>query len=429
VTAVSVVATTDPVFDLHNALKADRNHLPHRASALLSGNLTIAANTTTVDFPKYADLQVFISVNFDPGTGLLSALGSEARFRQRVPFPQTSTVQRNWQSEAQTLLTATLEEERSVVISFLSRLAEIFEFVHSTAPDHGGALAAKTRIQVYFWDRRQFEELAKSVGRHLNSIVMQPERYLRGLVWLFPPEEVLDDDDITLANPITFMKSVIQRDLRLPVAHCLTLFNVAEVYHRDQFTPFIPGSFYRDPFSDMIPRERIYEIWSGEPLIKLGPTDRTRSQCISDYSDAVKRQVAALRSVVWKFAEDMTDRLHFDARPLNIGIPFNFQSMSEDGRLWYAWALLEEACKTVDLRRSWSLAPNNFVFTHFFVTNYIELVEHQAKAECRNSVLRLGVLPNRASRTRFILHAVLCSNWLRASAPAWDLPVARTLPI
>lgn len=357
VSAVSLVTAADPVFDLHNALKADRNHLAHRASALLSGNLTVADNTTTVDFPKYADVQIFLSVNFDPGTGLLCALGSEARFRQRVPFGQTSTVQRNWQAEAQTLLTSTLEEERNVVISFLSRMAEVFENVHNTAADRGGSLAAKTRIQVYFWDKRQFEELAKAVGRHLNTIVMQPERYLRGLAWLFPPEELLQDDDITLANPITFMKSVIQRDLRLPVAHCLTLFNVAEVYYSGQTHPFVPGSFYRDPFSDMIPRERIYEIWSGEPLVKLGATDKTRSQCIADYSDAVKRQVMALRSVVWKFGADMAGRLHFDARPLDIGVPFNFQSMSEDGRLWYAWALLEEACKTVDLRRSWSAEP------------------------------------------------------------------------
>jgi hypothetical protein len=387
VTAVSVVTATDPVFDLHNALKADRNHLPHRATALLSGTLTLADNTTTADFPRYADLQIFVSVNFDPGTGLLCALGSEARFRQRVAFGQTSNVQRNWQAEAQTLLTSTLEEERNVVISFLSRLAEVFEFVHNTAPDHGGSLAAKTRIQVYFWDKRQFEELAKAVGRHLNSIVMQPERYLRGLAWLFPPEELLEEDEITLANPITFMKSVVQRDLRLPIAHCLTLFNVAEVYHHDQYTPFIPGSFYRDPFSEMIPRERIYEIWSGEPLVKLGITHRTRSQCITDYSDAVKRQVAALRSVVWKFGADMADRLHFHARPLDIGIPFNFQSMSEDGRLWYAWALLEEACKTVDLRRSWSAEPEELE------ASYSILRMSQLEGQQANGDLIYQVLP------------------------------------
>lgn len=358
VSAVSAVAATDAVFDLHNALKADRNHLPYRAAALLTGEVTVAPNTTTVDFPKYADLQIFVTVNFDPGTGLLCALGSEARFRQRVPFGQTSTVQRTWAAEAQTLLTSTLDEERNVLISFLSRLADVFTFVHNTAAAKGGALAAQTRIQVYFWDARQFEELAKAIGRHLNSIVLpQTERYLRGLAWLFPPEELLEEDDITLANPITFMKSVVQRDLRLPVPHCLTLFNVAEVYHGDQYTPSIPGSFYRDPFSDMIPRERIYEVWSGEPLVQIGSVQRARSQCIADYSDAVKKQVIALRSVVWKFGSDMSGRLNFTARPLRIGLPFNFQNMSEDGRLWYGWALLKEACNKVELRRAWSAEP------------------------------------------------------------------------
>jgi len=53
----------------------------------------------------------------------------------------------------------------------------------------------------------------------------------------------------------------------------------------------------------------------------------------------------------------MAGRLNFAARPLKIGVPFNFQNMSEDGRLWYGWALLEEACKNVELRRTWSAEP------------------------------------------------------------------------
>jgi len=387
VTAVSTIVATDPVFDSHNALKADRKHLPHRATALLTDNVTVAQATTTVDFPRYADLQIFVSVNFDPGTGLLCALGSEAHFRQRLPFSQTSNVRKDWPAEAQTLLTATIDEERSVVMSFLSRLAEIFGFVHDTAADKGGAEAAKTRIHLYFWDARQFEELARAIGRHLNSIVVQPERYLRGLAWLFPPEEILEEDEITLANPVSFMKAIIQRDLRLPVAHCLTLFNVAEAYHDPQHRPFIPGSFYRDPFSDMIPRERIYEIWSQEPLIKVGTTHRTRSQCITDYSDAVKRQVAALRGIVWKFAVDIAGRLRFDARPLKIGVPFNFQNMSEDGRLWYGWALLEEACETIELRRSWSAEPEQLE------ANYSILRFSQLASTDPNGDLIYEVLP------------------------------------
>jgi len=358
VPAVSGLQPAAPAFEQHNSLKADRNHLPHRATALVGGNVTIAPNTTTIDFPKWADLEIFITVNFDPGTGLLTAIGSEARFRQRVPFGQQSQVTRTWPAEAQTLLSATLAEERNIVISFLSRIAEVFTFAHDTDPQKGGAEAAKTRIQLYFWDRRQFEELAKAIGRHLNVIVMLPNaRILRGMVWLFPPEQTLQDDELTLANPITYVKAVIQRDLRLPVSHCLTLFNVAEAYHNPQYPPHIPGSFYRDPFSDMIPRERVYEIWSAEPLVRVGNTQRTRSQCISAYGDTIKQQITALRNIVWKFRTDMTGRLNFSAPALDIGIPFNFQNMSEDGRLWYGWARLEEAYETIDLRRTWSEEP------------------------------------------------------------------------
>jgi hypothetical protein len=356
--AVSALQPAAPAFEQHNSLKADRNHLPHRATALVGGNVTIAPNTTTIDFPKWADLEIFITVNFDPGTGYLTAIGSEARFRQRAPFGQQSQVQRTWSAEAQTLLSATLAEERNVVVSFLSRLAEVFSFAYDTDPQKGGPDAARTQTQLYFWDRRQFEELAKAIGRHLNVIVMPPNAsILRGLVWLFPPEQTLQDDEITLANPVTFLKTVIQRDLHLPVSHCLTLFNVVEVYNNPQYPPRVPGSFYRDPFSDMIPRERIYEIWSAEPLVRVGNTQKTRSQCISAYSDTVKQQVAALRAVAWKFREDMAGRLNFSARPIDIGVPFNFQSMSEDGRLWYGWARLEEAYKTIELRRTWSEEP------------------------------------------------------------------------
>jgi hypothetical protein len=388
ITNVSGLQSCATVFDEHNALKADRNHLPHRASALVNGGVTIATNTTTIDFPQWADLELFITVNFDPGTGLLTAIGSEARFRQRAPFGQQSPVSRTWHAEAQTLLSATLSEERNIVVSFLSRLAEVFSFAYDTDPQRGGSEAARTQAQLYFWDRRQFEELTKAIGRHLNAIVMPPnDSMLRGLVWLFPPEQTLQNDEITIANPMTFLKTVIQRDLRLPVAHCLTMFNVADVYHNPQYPPSIPGSFYRDPFSDMIPRERIYEIWSGEPLVQVGKVQKTRSQCISAYSDTVKRQVTALRNMVWKFRTDMAGRLKFAARPLDIGIPFNFQRISEDGRLWYGWARLEEAAKTIDLRRTWAEEPEQLEAGYDILrfSNLISRTDHELTYEVRPS--------------------------------------------
>jgi hypothetical protein len=181
-------------------------------------------------------------------------------------------------------------------------------------------------------------------------------------------------------NPITFMKSIVQRDLRLPVAHCLTLFNVAEVYHNDQFLPRIPGSLYRDPFSDMIPRERIYEIWTQEPIVSIGPTQRTRSQCIAEYTDVAKMQIGALQSVVWKYSSDMAGRLHSAASPMSASHPFNFQGMSEDGRLWYGWALLEEACKDVELRRAWSAEPDELE-ANYSILRFDRILSTEANGE------------------------------------------------
>jgi hypothetical protein len=354
---VAALSRDHNVFEQHNGLRADRVHLPHRAAALAERDSSLSEGTVTIDFPKWADLEVFVTVNFDPGTGLLTALGSEGRFRQRTPFGVQNEIRRTWPIEAQVLLDATSTDERNSLLAFLSRIAEIFEFIHDRDPAKGGALASKTRCHFYFWDERQFDELTRAVGRHLPTIVASGnDKFLRGLVWLFPPEQLLATEELVLAHPVSSMKRIIQRDVRLPVPHSLTLFNVATAYHGES-TPSVPGSYYRDPFSDMIPRERIYEIWAKEPLIKLGRSHRTLAQCITDYSDAVKKQVGALRNVVWKFRDDMQGRLPRDARSIELKTPFNFQDMSEDGRLWLAWVKLDEACKSIEIHRGWMAEP------------------------------------------------------------------------
>ena len=268
--------------------------------------------------------------------------------------------------------------------------------MYDKRPERGGTLAASTRIHVYFWDRRQFKELAKAIGRHLNSVVMPHlEDSLLCLVWLFPPDELLKEDALTLANPVTFMKSVIQRHLQLPVAHCLKLFNVAEVYHREHDQLSVPGQFHRDPLSDTIPRERIYEIWSQEPIVNLGTSQTTRPQCIAEYSETVRKQVAALRAVVGKFRSDIADRLNFAAGSLKIEIPFNFQKMSDDGRLWYGWTLFEEACSFVSLRRAWSAEPEELEANYSIVRlprllgiRPDGVLEYEVRASCRDCKFR-----------------------------------------
>jgi len=359
-TTTAQIASTQPadaIFDQHNALKAERKRLPARAQALGTSSM-MALEVTFADFPTYADLEAFITVNFDPGTGLLTGLGLAAYFRQRVPFQAPAGSNRNWRAEGFVVDKPTSLDEQAVLISFLSRLAEIFRFAYDPDPAKGGALARKTRTQIYFWDKTQFSALTDALGRHLTVILNQQERVLKSLAWLFPPEEILPDDELSVSSSITFVKDIVRRGLILPTEHAVTLFNVAESYY-DENPPSVPDSFFmRDPFSDMIPRERIYEIWSNKPLIKIGQNNfYPRSTCIGWYADAIEKQIACLRQITWKLRSDLSEQLIAEARPIELRLPFDFRGIADDSKLWYGWILYNEAVEKLERKHTYVTDP------------------------------------------------------------------------
>jgi hypothetical protein len=105
--------------------------------------------------------------------------------------------------------------------------------------------------------------------------------------------------------------------------------------------------------------------------------------------------VAALRAVVGKFRSDIADRLNFAAGSLKIEIPFNFQKMSDDGRLWYGWTLFEEACSFVSLRRAWSAEPEELEANYSIVRlprllgiRPDGVLEYEVRASCRDCKFR-----------------------------------------
>jgi DNA replication ATP-dependent helicase Dna2 len=60
---------TDPVFDTHQTLRATRTVVVGRASSLQSGTVSIAAQAgTSASMPKWSDLRIFISVDFEIGS-------------------------------------------------------------------------------------------------------------------------------------------------------------------------------------------------------------------------------------------------------------------------------------------------------------------------------------------------------------------------
>ena len=353
---VAAVATTtgdEQVYTRHTLLQAERRSLPALANAI-----TTAMPTTDPERPdgilaRYADLDVFLSVNFDPGAGLLTAIGLHAYFLQPVPYEQRATAERRRRQWREKWIVAdkSPDAEEGAILGFLQFLASIFECIADTAPERGGAHAEDTRTQIVFWDRRQFEELCLAIGRHLPAILYdrQQERLIKALAWVFPPEELQELDNIDERRPgVAFVRDVVRRLVRVPAVHALTLFNVVEHYHhRDE--PFrAPDQFYREPLSDTIPRERIYEIWhlaanGGRGIIRWGGVVKTLSQLTESFGRAVDQQGWALAAIAWRLRRDFASRLKAEAPKMHPTVPTWTRGVAHDAKLWIAWAKFETA--------------------------------------------------------------------------------------
>ncbi len=315
-----------------------------------------------------------MTVNFDVGSGLLSGIGARSRFTQRRPYDAERTRQRD-AAEADDApepdpespgapttirnghwLTAgkSADAERVMLLGFLQFVAGTFDNAYDTAPNRGGALAAKTRTQIVFWSEREFEELCLAMGRHLPAILFNREnsRIMRSLAWLFPPQELQERDEIKPTSPvIAFAQRTLRRLVRTPSEYAVTLFRVAEHYRfeREGAPPWrAPDTFYAEPFADGIPRERIYEIWrltseGGAGVAKWGRLDKTLGELIEGYNAQLRKQCSTLAEVARRLRADFGTRLRAQASPLVLSIPGWMQSVAPDSKLLAGWAGFESA--------------------------------------------------------------------------------------
>jgi hypothetical protein len=325
------LAPNADTFRQHNALKADRTRLPRRAEILHGGGQPDIWNLPRADIARFVELSVFVSVNFDPGAGLLTALGLYIRFRPYRAFGAPPVNERTIALEQFVISDRTAVSEREAVQAFLMRLSRAFALVATVGPEAGGPEPQHNRTQMYFWDARQFEELCRAIGRHLGAIL--ETEGLRGLAWLFPPDELLPDPNLARAPTVVFVRSVVSDAVALNVPHAYTLFGVVQQYSSHPLEP-LPDNYFCDPLSDMIPRERIYEIWG-----KAAAPIHWQRQ-LERYRLTVRLQVRALSLIVWRLRSDLTCQAQ--AAVLNLRGLTNYQRLSPDSRVWYAWTLLED---------------------------------------------------------------------------------------
>lgn len=380
VEALALRSPDDTVFDAHHLLRTTRSVLAGRARALETGVAEVppGAGTSAV-LPRWADLKLYVSADFDGGSGVTLAFGLRARWVEHKEFgDDSSRASEDFDPQVFLVDQRDLSVERRELFGFLDRVREILERAQQSHP--------KTTFQLYVWDTLTYKHLCRVVGRHLDAILSQ--RSLSHLAWLFPPETVLQDHDAASRRaPIAVVKEAIRSVLAAPIAHYYSLLGVARSYHPASLPPgiarFHVHPLFEDPLSDQIPPERAHEIWTRSnhrsPWLQQAAT----------LQETVTRRLAALEAVTERLTEDLRPYLGNTAPVVRVGPPKPLDRVSLDGQLWYGHARLGEALAELEVHqiRAMPVAEREARFKS------ARLVRRLAGAELDAALTALGLYP------------------------------------
>ncbi|BDV41537.1 hypothetical protein GURASL_04600 [Geotalea uraniireducens] len=353
----------DAVFDTHQALRATRTVVSARAAALQSRIATVAQQSgTSASMPKWTDLRLYISVDFDIGSAITVAFGLKGFWREpraiQSPLTQPHSMQ-TWQATATIVTDRDIQAEQRELLAFLQRIHDILTWCQQqdtqnlSRPQLAGLTRSqqddyRTKIQIYIWDTLQYEHLTRVVGRHLDHILANQN--ISYLAWLFPPEDLLENPDmVTRRSPLTIVRDVVRGLVAAPVEHYYSLLQVARHFHESGLPPnvatFNPHPLFTTPLSDQIPSERAHEIWSKVTTPNHWQTQLTR------YQDTVTLRLRALETVAKRLEHELRTVLIQSAPVIRIEPPQRQSRVSADGQLWYNFARLNAALDDLDVQQ------------------------------------------------------------------------------
>jgi len=333
----------DVAFDDHHILRSTRTVVAERAGVLqeLRPALVAPESGTSAVMPRWADLRIDISVDFDVSSAISFAFGVNAFVLEPVPYGATPPDERRRNSWSQVFTVDQRDpgvEEREF-LAFLAFLSGILEWTKDEFPD--------ATVQFYVWDELQQKQLARVVGRHLEAILNHHTAH--DLAWLFPSEELLPNPGLALRqSPITVVRDVIRSVLAAPIAHYYSLLEIARIYHRDGLPEgvarFSVHPMFEDPLSDQIPSERAHDIWTRS-------TDERRywRDQLNRLDETVTKRLSALQAVRQRLEADLRPVLDQRAPKIATYALRKLGAVAVDSELWYAHAKLNAALSAAEV--------------------------------------------------------------------------------
>lgn len=360
VSSLATLATDSQVFQTHQALRATCNVVSSRAVSLQEGGPIVPQDAgTSVVMPKWTDLHIYLSVDFDLSSAITIAFGLKAFWLE--PPTRTQRDARRWDSQVFLVDRRDIDAELRELLAFLERIYQILEEARIENED--------TRVQFYLWDSLQYNHLTRVIGRHLNEILDSGN--ISHLAWLFPPEELLPNPQMVgprtitrspsrrsniTGNLITIVRDVIRTQLAVPIPHYYSLIRTAQIYHNpDHYvvSQFHVHPLFEDALSDQIPSERAHDIWS-----RSTASHRYWRDQMDIFEETVKRKLLALEAITRRLEEDLRTALILNAPPISsIRSPSRQNRLSLDGQLWYAFSKLDAALNELEIRKIRSMPP------------------------------------------------------------------------
>lgn len=365
VAGVSAILPGNRVFESHQTLRAKRTVLVARGQSLAETRppeIPDRAGTSAV-LPRFADIRVFVSVDFDVASGLTFAFGSYISYG--IPNAQREDGRPGYRREFHRMHRPMLVLERSpeaegqILRQWLSFLVQdvmrarhgILEGYRLFNPDKDDV-----SIQFFIWDKLIFNHLCRVMGRHLDR-VMEPVDAdgvnVSPVSWLFPADRVLQDARfVNVTSPLTIVSEIVNSLMAAPVPHHYGLISFANALDGDRRVreggtwSFDVNKFYLDPLSDQIPSERGNEIWERKSPFRTQDfqwhQERTRG--------VVRDKLRAVEWVVDGLVRRLQDTLSADAPEVGkvftpvdalAGVGFDGQMIYQHARLMHAADRLE----------------------------------------------------------------------------------------
>ncbi|MGK0129808.1 DEAD/DEAH box helicase [Pseudomonas aeruginosa] len=380
---VSELKAGSRVFEQHQTLRAKRTVLSERAKVLSENSaarIPSRAGTSAV-LPRFSDIRVSISADFDIGSGLTFALGYRIDFgvpnasQPKGPSGPRYGRQFGTIERPMLILERALESEGATLRTWLEHLVrdilQLRSDIVAGYNSQGDADKSDVTIQFFLWDRLIFDHLCRLFSRHLDSL-QNPVRLGTGkaaidvspISWIFPADSVLNDAAfVGRSSPITIISESVNNLLAAPIPHhygVIDLANSLEPESRDLPDGgrwwFHVNKFYRDPLSDQIPSERGHEVWNKKSPFK----DQDFQWHHEEVRKVVRKKLHAVSYVAEKLTIQLQDELSAEAPRVNdVFRPVKrLTGVGDDGQIFFQHARLMAAAQQLDIDLLMAMPPH-----------------------------------------------------------------------